>query len=110
MVQISITRCSSPQPIPLSILLFSVGRSNLPRGFRSDRHFSHPHQRPSFRQWNLRYQHDVVLSPYLISQRQFSRDGSVFAFMGKRVCLGGVRCLNVTTTQTTVQGVPAIAH
>ena len=30
------------------------------------------------------------LSPYyLISHPQFSRDGSVFAFMGKRVCLGG---------------------
>jgi hypothetical protein len=47
------------------------------------------------------------LSPYyLISHPQFSRDGSVFAFMGKRVCMGGLSCLNVTTTQTTVQGVP----
>jgi uncharacterized protein (TIGR03437 family) len=47
------------------------------------------------------------LSPYyLISHPQFSRDGSVFAFMGKRVCLGGKSCITVTTTQTTVQGVP----
>ena len=47
------------------------------------------------------------LSPYyLISHAQFSRDGSVFAFMGKRVCLGGLGCLNVTITQTSVQGVP----
>ena len=47
------------------------------------------------------------LSPYyLISHPQFSRDGSVFAFMGKRVCLGGKGCITVTTTQTTVQGVP----
>ncbi len=47
------------------------------------------------------------LSPYyLISHPQFSRDGSVSAFMGKRVCLGGKGCTSVTTIQTTVQGVP----
>jgi hypothetical protein len=43
---------------------------------------------------------------YLVSHPQFSRDGSVFAFMGKRVCMGGLGCTTVATTQTTVQGVP----
>ena len=43
---------------------------------------------------------------YLVSHPQFSRDGSVFAFMGKRVCMGGMGCIAVATTQTTVQGVP----
>jgi uncharacterized protein (TIGR03437 family) len=47
------------------------------------------------------------VSPYyLVSHPQLSRDGSVFAFVGKRVCLGGQGCYLVTTTQTTVLGVP----
>jgi uncharacterized protein (TIGR03437 family) len=46
------------------------------------------------------------VSPYyLVSHPQFSRDGTVYCFTGKRVCLGGQGCFNVTATQTTVQGI-----
>ncbi|MBS1855127.1 MAG: hypothetical protein JST11_07165 [Acidobacteria bacterium] len=44
------------------------------------------------------------ISPYyLISHPQFSRDGAVFAFMGRRVCLDGKGCLNIKLAQTTVR-------
>jgi len=50
------------------------------------------------------------ISPYyLVSHPQFSRDGGVLAWTGKRVCLGGLGCSSVTTTQTTVQGPPGQA-
>lgn len=46
------------------------------------------------------------ISPYFrISHPQFSRDGAVSAFLGRRDCLGGLGCSSVTTTQTTVHGV-----
>jgi len=44
------------------------------------------------------------ISPYyLLSHPQFSRDLGVLAFMGRRICLDGLGCLSVKTTQTTVQ-------
>ena len=49
---------------------------------------------------------DYYVSPYyLVSHPQFSRDGSVFAYTAKRVCLGGEGCLG-RVLQTIVQGVP----
>jgi uncharacterized protein (TIGR03437 family) len=43
---------------------------------------------------------------YLVSHPQFSRDGSVFAYTGKRICLFNSSCASVQLYQTVVQGVP----
>jgi uncharacterized protein (TIGR03437 family) len=43
---------------------------------------------------------------YLVSHPQFSRDGSVFAYTGTRICLGGQFCNPSQGDQTTIQGIP----
>lgn len=43
---------------------------------------------------------------YLVSHPQFSRDGSVFAYTGTRICLGGQFCGTTLRDQTTIEGVP----
>jgi uncharacterized protein (TIGR03437 family) len=42
---------------------------------------------------------------YLLSHPQFSRDLSVSAIVGRRICLDGLGCQSVTTTQTIVRGI-----
>lgn len=50
------------------------------------------------------YTNPYYLSPYyLTSHPQFSRDGSVFAFTARRICLGGQGCINQAQYQTAVQ-------
>jgi uncharacterized protein (TIGR03437 family) len=43
---------------------------------------------------------------YLVSHPQFSRDRSVFAYTGTRICLGGQFCNTTQRDQTTIQGIP----
>jgi uncharacterized protein (TIGR03437 family) len=46
------------------------------------------------------------MSPFLVSQPQFSRDSQVFAYTTEGACTGGDYCVSLDAHQTTVQGVP----